>query len=109
VANILGVICHESMHYGMRSSIASAGFRYLTPRTIIKEKKDFEGEYLCQELLWGNFRKQYWEYAGIIMNEESWNKEKYPLFSQEELNKMSTAHFNVRISGMCSYESIPYQ
>jgi hypothetical protein len=39
------------MHYGKRCSIYGSGFKYLTPRTFIEKKVDYEGGYSCEDLL----------------------------------------------------------
>jgi hypothetical protein len=102
VAAIVATICHEAMHFGMRCWTTNEGFRYITPKKIIDNKTEYEGGYLCEELLWGDCSKKIWEKPEILLNAKRWERVGNPLYNHVELNDMKNVpYINFKLSGLC--------
>lgn len=53
-----------------------------------------------EKLIFGEFRRIYWEESEKILNLDSWSKSP-PLFNQEELSKMNELNIvNYQMSGL---------
>jgi hypothetical protein len=99
----LVIICHEATHYGMRCFDREESFSYLTPRHIVEGKDNYEGGYLCDDLLWGDCNKEIWRKPIVMFNAEKWNAEKHPMFTTDELKSIPINANNIKLSGLCAY------